>query len=136
MHGVSNDEGALGYFGYAYYAENKDKLKLIAVDDGKADNGEGAIAQSPETVAGGTYQPLSRPIFVYVSSKSMERPEVDAFVNFYLSEGKALVSEVGYIALPDSAYELVKKRFSSKTMGSMFEGGSKVGATVEEMLKQ
>jgi phosphate transport system substrate-binding protein len=134
VHGVSNDEGALGYFGYAYYAENKDKLKLVAIDDGNAANGEGAIEPSPESVAGGTYQPLSRPIFIYVSSKAMERPEVDAFVKFYLDEGKALVSEVGYIALPDSAYALVNKRFADKTMGSMLEGGSKVGATVEQML--
>jgi len=134
VHGVSNDEGALGYFGYAYYAENKDKLKLVPIDDGNAENGEGAIAPSPESVAGGTYQPLSRPIFIYVSSKAMERPEVDAFVKFYLNEGKALVSEVGYIALPDSAYALVNKRFADKTMGSMLEGGSKVGATVEQML--
>lgn len=134
VHGVSNDEGALGYFGYAYYAENKDKLKLVPIDDGNAENGEGAIAPSPESVAGGTYQPLSRPIFIYVSSKAMERPEVDAFVKFYLNEGKALVAEVGYIALPDSAYALVNKRFADKTMGSMLEGGSKVGATVEQML--
>lgn len=134
VHGVSNDTGALGYFGYAYYAENKDKLKLVPIDDGNADNGAGAIAPSPESVSGGTYQPLSRPIFIYVSSKAMVRPEVDAFVKFYLSEGRALVSEVGYIALPDTAYDLVNKRFVSKTMGSMFEGGSKVGATVEQML--
>jgi len=134
VHGVSNDDGALGYFGYAYYAENKDKLKLVPIDDGIAENGEGAIAPSPESVAGGTYQPLSRPIFIYVSSKAMERPEVDAFVKFYLNEGKALVAEVGYIALPDSAYALVNKRFADKTMGSMLEGGSKVGATVEQML--
>ena len=134
VHGVSTDEGALGYFGYAYYAENKDKLKLVPIDDGKADNGDGAISPSPETVANGTYQPLSRPIFIYVSSKAMERPEVDAFVKFYLNEGKALVTEVGYIAMPDAAYDLVTKRFTDKTMGSMFEGGSKVGATVEQML--
>lgn len=134
VHGVANAEGALGYFGYAYYAENKDKLKLIPIDDGNPENGSGAIAPSPESVSGGTYQPLSRPIFIYVSGKELERPEVDAFVSFYLSEGRALVSEVGYIALPTAAYELVHKRFKNKTMGSMFEGGSKVGVTVEQML--
>ncbi|MCP4444356.1 MAG: PstS family phosphate ABC transporter substrate-binding protein, partial [Myxococcales bacterium] len=134
VHGVSTDEGALGYFGYAYYAENKDKLKLVPIEDGKAGNGEGPIAPSPESVANGTYQPLSRPIFIYVSSKAMQRPEVRAFVEFYLSQGKALVSEVGYIALPETAHALVRKRFADKTMGSMLEGGSKVGITVEEML--
>lgn len=135
VHGVSTDEGALGYFGYAYYAENKDKLKLVPIDDGKADNGDGPIAPSPQTVGDGSYQPLARPIFIYVSQKAIARPEVKAFVDFYLDEGRALVSEVGYIALPDTAYELVEKRVSASTIGSMFEGGSKVGVTVEAMLK-
>ncbi len=134
VHGVSTSEGALGYFGYAYYAENKDKLKLVPIDDGKADNGEGAILPSPESVANGQYQPLARPIFVYVSTKALDRPEVSAFVDFYLSEGKALVAEVGYIPLPDEAIELVAKRFTTKTTGSLFEDGSKVGVSIEDML--
>jgi phosphate transport system substrate-binding protein len=136
VHGVSSTEGALGYFGYAYYAENKDKLKLVPIEDGKADNGEGPILPTPETVANGTYQPLSRPIFIYVSTKAMDRPEVTAFVDFYLKEGRALVAEVGYIPLPDTAYELVEKRFAAKTTGSLFEDGSKIGATITEMLTE
>ncbi len=136
VHGVSTDEGALGYFGYAYYIENKDKLRLIPIHDGNEDNGAGAIAPSPESVANGTYQPLSRPIFMYVSTKAMDRSEVSAFVDFYLNQGRALVAEVGYIPLPDAAYELVSKRFTDKVVGSMFEGGSKVGATVESMLAE
>ncbi|MBL4636566.1 MAG: PstS family phosphate ABC transporter substrate-binding protein [Kofleriaceae bacterium] len=135
VHGVSTDEGALGYFGFAYYAENKNKLKLIPIDDGNPDNGDGPIAPSSVTVADGSYQPLARPIFIYVAKKETARPEVAAFVDFYLNQGRALVAEVGYIPLPDSAYDLVLKRFTDSTAGSMFEGGSKVGASVETMLK-
>lgn len=136
VQGVSTDKGALGFFGYAYYQENSAKLKLLKIDDGKADNGAGPIAPSPTTVADGTYQPLSRPIFVYVARKEADRGAVSAFVDFYLSDGVKLVGEVGYIPLPDTAYELVRKRFTDKTTGSVFGGGgSKVGASVEEMLK-
>jgi phosphate transport system substrate-binding protein len=134
--GVATDKGALGFFGYAYYAENKDKLKLVPVDNGKDDDGKGPIAPSMETVANGTYQPLARPIFIYVAVKGADRPEVKAFVDFYLNEGRKLVKEVGYIPLPDKAYELVKKRFAKRVKGSLFEGGSKVGVTIEELLSK
>ena len=102
---------------------------------GKADNGAGAIAPTPVTVANGTYQPLSRPVFIYVNKAAVERAEVKAFVDYYLGEGTKLVSEVGYIRLPEKAYELARKRFADKVTGSMFAGqGSKVGVTVEDML--
>ena len=90
--GVATDSAALGFFGFAYYEENKDKLKLIPIDDGDAANGAGPIAPSPETVDNGTYQPLARPIFIYVSNKAAETPEVQAFVDFYLTKGRALVA--------------------------------------------
>jgi phosphate transport system substrate-binding protein len=135
VQGVSSDASALGFFGYAYYIENQDKLKLIPVDDGKDDNGKGPIAPSPETVEKGTYQPLSRPVFIYVSTRAMDRPEVKAFVDYYLTKGPELVKEVGYIALPAKAYELAQKHFADKKTGSLFHG-SKVGVTVEELLAQ
>jgi phosphate transport system substrate-binding protein len=135
VQGVSSDPAALGFFGLAYYMENKDKLKLVPIDDGKDDNGKGAIEPSLETVANGTYQPLSRPIFVYVSTKAVDRPEVKAFVEYYLTKGSELVKEVGYIPLPPKAYELVSKRFADKKTGSVFHG-SKVGVTVESLLAQ
>ena len=99
VQGISGDRNALGYFGYAYYAENEDKLKLVAVD-----NGEGCVAPTAETIETGEYTPLSRPLFIYVSTKSMERPEVKAFVEFYMEHGRDLVREVGYIPLPPDAY--------------------------------
>jgi len=136
VHGIASDPLALGFFGYAYYLENKDKLSLVAIDDEKADNGAGPILPSPQTVRDGTYQPLSRPVFIYVGKAATAKPEVAAFVDFYLARGPALVEEVGYIPLPDSAYELVRARFVGRTVGSVFGGkGSKVGVSVEDLLQ-
>lgn len=132
VQGIANDPGALGFFGFAYYAENRDKLKIVAIE-----NGDGAVAPSLETVANGSYQPLSRPLFIYISSGAARRDEVAAFVEFYLNQGRALVQEVGYIPLPETAYGLVKQRFAQRTIGSVFaSGGSKVGVTIEQLLKQ
>ena len=137
VQGVAGDKSALGFFGYAYYAENKAKLGLVGIDDGKEDNGAGAIEPSPETVADNTYQPLSRPIFIYVSKKAAEREEVASFVTYYLDNGAKLSKEVGYIPLPDEAYSLAKKRFNERKTGSVFGGnGAKVGVSVQELLKQ
>ncbi len=99
--GVSGDENALGYFGFAYYEQNQGKLKLVAVDDGDDTNGKGPIAPSPETVKNGSYRPLSRPIFIYPKVKALERAEVKSFVDFYLKQGIPLVREVGYIPLTE-----------------------------------
>lgn len=136
VQGVATDPLALGFFGYAYVAENKGKLKTVAIDDGDPKNGTAPVAPSPETIKGGTYQPLSRPIFIYVSKKDAERPEVQAFVKSYLgATGQGLVGEVGYVALPPKAYELAQARFDKRVTGSVFEGrGSTVGVTVEALL--
>jgi phosphate transport system substrate-binding protein len=122
VQGVAGDEFALGYFGYAYYEENKGKLKLVPIDDGNDANGKGAIAPSPETVKDGTYAPLSRPIFIYPRVKSLDRPEIRSFLDFYLTKGNALVREVGYIPLADREYELVRKRLTDRKTGSMYHG--------------
>lgn len=127
--GVAGDEGALGYFGMAYYEENRDKLNLIAIDAGKR-----AVAPSPETIVGGTYQPLSRPLFLYVSRAAAERPEVRAFVEFYLTRGKELIRSVGYIPLPDRAYDLAGKRFREHKTGTLFGGKAPVGVKIEDLL--
>jgi phosphate transport system substrate-binding protein len=123
VQGVGGDENALGYFGYAYYEENKSKLKLVAIDDGDDSNGEGPVLPSPDSVKNGTYRPLSRPIFIYPKLKALSRPEVDAFIRFYLDNGAPLVREVGYIPLSDSEYAMVRKRVASRTTGTMYEGG-------------
>jgi len=135
VQGVAMDKLALGFFGYAYYVENETRLKLVAIDDENDGNGKGPVAPSPVTVIDGSYSPLSRPIFIYVSRSALERPEVDAFVKFYLEQAPKLVDEVGYIPLPERAYSLAQRRYSNRVLGSIFGGsGSKVGVSVEALL--
>jgi len=131
VQGVSTDRNALGYFGYAYYAENTGKLKAVSIDDGK-----GPVAPSAKTVENGTYQPLSRPIFIYVSKKSMSKPEVKEFVEFYLKNAPKLVKEVKYVPLPAKAYSLAMDHFNKGKFGTVFGGKSEVGVTIEELLKR
>jgi phosphate transport system substrate-binding protein len=135
VQGVSSDELALGFLPFAYYEENQDKLKLVPVDDGKADNGAGALLPSAESIRTGTYQPLSRPVFIYVSTKAAERPEVRKFVEFYLAEADTLVREVSYVGLGPAAYQLVGERFGKRVTGSLFAGAENtVGVTIEQLL--
>ena len=100
--GIEGDDDSLGYFGFAYYYENKDKLNLVAVDAGK---GAGCVLPSHDTILDNTYSPLSRPLFVYVRNDALQRPEVAAFLRYYLTEGPPLISEVGYVPAPDSVYQ-------------------------------
>lgn len=133
--GISTDKLALGFFGFAYYVENKSRLKLVPIDDGNEENGKGAIAASHETIEDGTYQPLSRPVFIYVRKEAAERKEVQGFVDYYLGEGVSLIEEVGYVKLPAEAYTLAQKRFDERKTGSMFAGeGSRVGVKVTDLL--
>jgi phosphate transport system substrate-binding protein len=137
VQGVSGDEYALGYFGYAYYEENRDRLTLVAIDDGDDANGRGPIAPSPQTVRDGTYHPLSRPIFIYAKVAALERPEVRDFVEFYLGEGVPLVREVGYVALTDAELALVRARFAARTTGTMYDGpSSQTTITLEQRLSR
>ena len=137
VQGIASDPLALGFFGVAYYQENKDRLKLVGLDDGKDENGKGCILPTKETVETGLYQPLSRPLFIYVGETAAKRPEVEGFVRYYLENVGKLVSEVGYIALPADAIRLAKQRYDERKLGSMFGGkGSQVGVTVVELLKK
>jgi phosphate transport system substrate-binding protein len=108
VQGVAGDKYALGFFGLAYYQENADKLRLVGVDAGN-----GPVTPSMETVKNGTYAPLSRPIFIYVSSEAANRPEVVSFVKFYLENAAILVPDVGYIPLPDNEYQNQMTRFDN-----------------------
>jgi phosphate ABC transporter permease protein PstC len=134
--GVSNDEWSLGFFGYAYYKANQAKLRLLAIDDERGENGNGPIFPSPDTIRTGQYAPLSRPIFIYVSKKASLRPVVKGFVQAYL-QGADLIKEVGYIPLSPGAYSAVSKRMSEGVIGSMFRDRSLlVGRPIEEILAQ
>lgn len=130
VQGIANDPNALGYFGYAYYVENPGKLKLVGVDSG---NGR-CVKPSVETVNDASYQPLSRPIFIYVRKQDAARPEVKAFVEFYLSPSFTPIiqtPQVGYIALDAPLYQAITQRFQAGTTGTLFPQGSEVGATLD-----
>lgn len=132
VRGVSTNPDALGYFGFAYYEENKAKLKAVPVDGGK---GQGPVAPSVESIGDGTYFPLSRPLFFYVSVNALERPEVKQFVDFYIASSAKLAREVGYIPLPAEAYPLAQARIDKRVTGSLFGGkGSQVGVSIKDLL--
>ncbi|HEY1114209.1 MAG TPA: PstS family phosphate ABC transporter substrate-binding protein [Chitinophagaceae bacterium] len=130
VQGVSSDKGALGYFGLAYYEENKSKLKLVPVDGGK-----GPVLPTDSTVRTGVYAPLSRPEFIYVKVQSAGLPHVQDFIRFYMEQAPALVKEVGYVPLPAEAYRLSYQRFTNKVTGSMFTEKSTVGADLIKLLQ-
>ncbi len=111
--GVQEDRCALGYFGYAYYAENRDRLKLVAVD-----NGSGPVAPSEETVRNGTYAPLSRPLYLYVRRPALSRPEVRMFLEFYLDNVAALCQEVGYVPVSDQVAQENRRILEEAAAGS------------------
>ena len=134
VQGVGGDETALGYLPLAYVEQNRSTLKIVPIDDGKGDNGAGPIAPSAETVRNGTYQPLSRPLFIYVARASADRPEVQRFVESYFAAGE-LLREVGYVELTPEIYRLVQAHFAERRVGTAFgEGGSQVGLTLESLL--
>ena len=130
VQGVSQDVNALGYFGYAYYAENQTRLKAVPIVE-KA--GKPAVLPSEATVLAGTYQPLARPIFIYVSAKSMAKPEVKEFVDFYMKEGAKIAKEVKYVPLPAKAYAVNSEHLAKGKKGTVFGGVAEVGVTIEEL---
>jgi phosphate transport system substrate-binding protein len=134
VQGVAGDENALGYFGLAYYEENKGKLKDVKI---KLDQNAPAIEPTLENARLGKYQPLSRPIFIYINKKSAaQKPEVAKFVDFYLTEKNAveLVKEVGYVPMPVNAIKTVQQRWKDRKVGTGFKG-SEVGLSIENVLK-
>ena len=131
VQGVSRDVNAIGYFGYAYYAENKNKLKAIPVVQKV---GKSAIYPSETTVIDGTYQPLSRPIFIYVSEKAYQRPEVKEFVEYYMNNATKISQQVKYVPLPQRAYDLNKEHLKKAKLGTVFGGVAEVGVKIDDLL--
>lgn len=128
VQGVAGEKGSLGYFGYSYYKENKSKVKAVKVN---------GVEPNDQTINEGTYQPLSRPLLIYVNKSAMSRPEVKEFVAYYLgAEGRELVSAVGYVKLPDDAYTLAKEHADKLKVGTAFKDGETVGMTIEQMLQR
>ena len=131
VQGVARDVNAIGYFGFAYYVENKDKLRAVPIVAGP---GKEAVGPSEETVLAGNYQPLSRPIFIYVNAKSLAKPEVKEFVNFYLTHGAKAAKEVQYVPLPAKAYEVGKGRIAGMKTGTIFAGRADAGVKFDDVL--
>ena len=129
VQGVESNVNALGYFGYAYYIAHQDKLAVASIDSGK-----GPVGPSVNAVNDGTYQPLSRPVFIYIKASSAARPEVKEFVEFYLKNAAELVAEVKYIALPKAAYDMALTNFRKNKLGTVFGGVPEIGIRVEVLL--
>ena len=132
VQGVQSDQGGLGFFGFAYYEENQDSLKIVPVENSAGE----CVTPSTETIADGTYNPLSRPLFVYFNTSALEeKPAVQAFADFLTStDNEYLVSEVGYVPLPEDLNVKVRDRLASKTTGSIFEGGTSLGVKLADKL--
>ena len=126
------DTNALGYFGFSYYVENRDKLKAVPIVNGKGE----AVTPSFEAVLKGSYQPLSRPIFIYVSARALAKAEVKEFVQFYLDNAAKLSQEVKYVPLPAHAYKSAWDHVVRNKRGTVFGGTAEVGITIEELLKR
>ncbi|MBC7771998.1 MAG: PstS family phosphate ABC transporter substrate-binding protein [Pyrinomonadaceae bacterium] len=130
--GVEGDEGAVAFLGYAYYVENKDKLKVVPIDAGK-----GAIAPNHDTITDGTYAPFSRPLFIYVNKKAASRAEVKAFVEFYLDKVSDVVDEVGYVQIPSEVISRARANFKALKTGTQYtnDKGEKVSGPLEKVYK-
>ena len=133
VQGVTRDKGAIGYFGFAYYIENQKKLRAVPIVE---KDGKPAVSPSMETVINGTYQPLARPIFIYVSVKSLAKPEVKEFVSYYLKNGAKLAREVKYVPLPANSYLVSAEHIAKGKKGTVFGGVAEVGVTIDELLKR
>ncbi|MFN3891647.1 MAG: PstS family phosphate ABC transporter substrate-binding protein [Beijerinckiaceae bacterium] len=133
INGVAGDINAIGFLGLAYYVENKNKIKSVAIrqPDGKC------VSPSVEAAADASYQPLARPLFMYVKKASLDRPEVMAYAKFMMTKenGTTLVREVGYVPLPPQAFELGQAKVEARRTGSFFGGASKIGVKIEDLLK-
>ena len=124
--GVAANPHAIGYLGYAYYRSKRETLKLVSVD-----NGHGCVAPSTQTVIDATYEPLSRPLFIYVNAAAAARPDIEAFAHFYLShESEQYVSKAGYVPLPSAARAVQTARLQKEVKGSVFGGRTVLGVNV------
>lgn len=131
VRGVRQEPNALGSFGYAYYNENQQQLKALAID-----SGNGPVLPSDETVRSGEYQPLTRPLFIYVSTDAVEaNPALAEFVEYYLNNARFLAEVVGYTPLPNEAYNLATEHFTNKRIGTVFGGKAPTDLTIEALVK-
>lgn len=132
VQGVQSDANALGYFGFAYYKDAQSSLKALTVD-----SGDGPIEPSGETIRSAAYQPLSRPLFIYVQAEALEgNPALSAFVEYYLANARTVVDDVGYEPLPNEAYTIALDHLTEQKIGSVFAGKAQPNLTIEELLEK
>lgn len=133
INGIVGNRGAIGFFGAAYYFENEDKLRAIPIVNDKGT----AVAPTAEAIENGSYNPFSRPLFIYVNVKSLDRPEVLAFVDFYLSDAGDFAEEVGYVALPNLVYDRAKANVASRKLGSAYldKDGKAIEGSIVDVYK-
>jgi phosphate transport system substrate-binding protein len=124
VQGVLGTPGGMGYFGYAYYEQNRERLAALSIN---------GVLPSPETIASGAY-PLARPVFVYFNAEALRRPQVRRFAQYFVANAGRLAPEVGYVALPDAAYATFAERVTNATTGTAFGGHQEVGASIEEVI--
>ena len=133
VQGVAQDVNAIGYFGYAYYAENMSRLKAVPIIE---KDGKPAVSPSEASVLDGTYQPLSRPIFIYVNAKSLAKPEVREFAEYYMKMAAKIAKEVKYVPLPAKAYTVGLEHIAKGKKGTVFGGTAEVGVTIDDLMKR
>ncbi|MEM1251117.1 MAG: PstS family phosphate ABC transporter substrate-binding protein [Cyanobacteria bacterium P01_H01_bin.21] len=132
VQGVQDDPNALGYFGYAYFKEAEDTLAALSVD-----SGNGPVAPSGETIRSSEYQPLARPLFIYVSVDALDNnPTVGEFVEFYMANSRTVVDDVGYEPLPNEAYGIAMDHLINRKVGSVFDGKAQPDLTIEALLEK
>ena len=124
VQGVAGNPGAAGYFGFAYYEQNQQRLKALAID---------GVAPSAQTIANGSY-PLARPLFIYVNADALQRPQVQRFVQYYVTNAGRLAGQVGYVALPETAYAALAARARERQVGTAFGGRQAIGANIAEVM--
>ncbi len=129
VQGVASNQGGMGYFGLAYYEENRSRLHALAID-----NGNGPVEPSVANVLNGSYAPLSRPLFIYVNAAALRRPQVMQFVQYYVNNASAVSQRVGYVQLPNAAYQTFLQRVQRRTAGTAFGGRQAIGATIDEII--
>lgn len=134
--GIAGDKNSIGYLPMSYYEENKKSLKALAIFGGEKAPTKNAVLPTKETVENGTYYPLSRPLFIYVSVASAKKPEVNEFVVYYLKNAAKLVQQVKYVALPAKAYTLAEEHFAKGKTGTVYGSGNNVGMKIEDLMKK
>ncbi len=129
VQGVASNQGAMGYFGLAYYEENRSRLRALSID-----SGNGPVEPSVANAENGTYAPLSRPMFIYVNAAALRRPQVQQFVQYYVNNAGRYATEVGYVPLPASAYQTYLQRVQRRTQGTAYGGRQAIGVTIADVI--